>query len=366
MHRVADGPEAGRHSGNVPVDRRDPVEHSLDLNPASLPCAAGPVSAAIPLQLPSIDTPWRYSGVSGWAALRGLAGLHRLRAGSAGCYSAPVHISPRLAGRWRALFDVPARAAASVPLLHSQSVGALMYTRLFADLGINLRHLLHLQHRTVHDGGVDACARARVQQLTCAVQRVLRLGEDRVLVAVQTQARTPDGRLLYTVEDGFLVKELPSTDLTGLPSDRALLRELLGLRRRLPRLSATDGKGHVAAMVVHADMGLDYGRISGDMNPMHTSRLGAWLLGLKRPLLQGLGLRNLVVRHLVELGVPIGRLSLTFASPAHLGQQLLLLVQDEAFEVHDAKGRLVAFGQCAAAGLPNPAQPQPQLQPQPA
>ena len=302
------------------------------------------------LALPSVSEPWRYALAYGRLALASLVGPHRLRPQGSQTYHAPVHISPRLANRWRALFDVPARAAATVPLLTNQSVGTLLYSQLFADLGLNLRHLLHLQHRTVHHASVADCAKARKQQLRCRVQRVRRVGEDRVLVDVQTQVLAADGTLLSLVEDGFLVRGLPSADLAPLASDRALLRDVLGLRRRLPRLSTGDGQARVSAMDVPRGMGLDYGRISGDMNPVHTSRVGAWFFGLKRPFLQGLALRNLVVRHLAELGASVEQLSLTFASPAYLGQTLLLVVDSGALEVHDAKGRLVAFGACGRGG----------------
>ena len=129
------------------------------------------------LALPSVSEPWRYALAYGRLTLASLIGPHRLRLQGPRTYHAPVHISPRLANRWRALFDVPARAAATVPLLSNQSVGTLLYSQLFADLGINLRHLLHLHHRTVHHASVAACAKARAQQLRCRVQRVLRLGE---------------------------------------------------------------------------------------------------------------------------------------------------------------------------------------------
>jgi len=55
------------------------------------------------------------------------------------------------------------------------------------------------------------------------------------------------------------------------------------------------------------------------------------------------------VRHLAELGAPVDRLQLTFAAPAPLGQRLLLVVDGGEVEVHDAQGRLVAFGSVAAA-----------------
>ena len=300
------------------------------------------------LSLPSVDAPWRYARAYAGAVLSSLWGRRPLCLDAAGSWSAPVNISAQLANRWRALFDVPARAAATVPLLANQSVGTLLYAQIFADLGLNLRDLLHLQHRSIHHAGVAAFARAREQRLTCTVPRVLRLGEDRVLVEVRTVISGTDGQLLAVVEDGFLVRNLPPARLAGLPSDRLLLRELLGLSRRTPRLSTTQGDARVAEMPVPRAMGLAYGRISGDMNPVHCCRLGAWLFGLKRPFLQGLALRHLVLRHLAELGLPLDRLNLTFASPAYLGQSLLLVALGEDIEVHDAQGRLVAFGRSAA------------------
>lgn len=312
----------------------------------TMPASAGTAHRAPPvtMALPSVDTPWAYAWAYGRAAVANLLGAHRLFADAALPRRAPVQISPRLAHRWRALFDVPARASTRVPLLSNQSVGTLLYAQLFADLGLNMRHLLHLQHRTTHHAGIEAFSRSRDQRLDCHVRRVLRLGEDRVLVEVQTLVIDAGGQLLTQIEDGFVVNRLPAADLAGLPSDRQLLRELLGLRRRLPRLSTTEGQALVSEMRVPHGMGLAYGRVSGDMNPVHCCRLGAWLFGLKRPFLQGLALRNLVMRHLVELGAPVDGLQLTFAAPAVLGQTLLLVVDGTDFEVHDARGRLVAFG----------------------
>ena len=148
------------------------------------------------LSLPSVSEPWRYALAYGRLALGSLIGPHRLRPQGLRAYHAPVHITPRLANRWRALFDVPSRATATVPLLANQSVGTLLHSQLFADLGINLRHLMHLHHRTVHHASVADCATARQQQLRCRVQRLRRVGEDRVLVDVQTQVLAPDSGVI--------------------------------------------------------------------------------------------------------------------------------------------------------------------------
>ena len=331
------------------------VDHSLTLPlPSATADAGAPAEPPhgddfVQLNLPSVDQPWNYAWAFVRTAVTGWRGSHRLHSRAPQHYRASVQVSPRLERRWRALFDVPARACKRVPLLTNQSVSTLMVSQLFADLGINLRQLSHVQHRTAHHADVATCARACSQELQCHVKRILRLGEDRVLVEVQIQVRDTRGQLLSQVDDGFVVGGLPPCDLAGLPSDRNLLRELLGLRRRLPRLSVSEGDALVSEMPVQGSMGRAYGRLSGDVNPVHMGCLGAWLFGLKRPLLQGLALRNLVVRHLVELGAPVERLRLTLAAPAVLGQSLLLVLSGHEFEVQDAQGRLVAFGTNAAA-----------------
>ncbi len=324
------------------------LEHSLALSGAAVHAAAPAAPPAAPayqhLQLPSVDAPWRYAWAYGRAAWASLLGPHRLRAGATDHYSAPMQVSLRLAHRWRALFDVPARAAPRVPLLSNECVATLMQARLLADLGPNLRHVVHVRHRTVHHAGVEVNTRSRDQRLSCHVQRVLRVGEDRAMVEMRTVVHDAQGQLLSEVDDGFLIDQLPPEQLAGLPSDTVLMRELLGLRRRLPRLSTLIGEARLSEMSVPASMGRRYGRIAGNLNPVHCCRLGAWLMGVQRPCLQALALRNLVVRHLAELGVALDRLALTFAAPTLLGQTLMLVVDGDEIEVHDAKGHLVAFG----------------------
>jgi hypothetical protein len=64
--------------------------------------------------------------------------------------------------------------------------------------------------------------------------------------------------------------------------------------------------------------------------------------------LQGLALRNLAMCHLAAMGVPLDRVSLTFANPALLGTLLTLVVQGHRFELQDERHRLVAFGEANA------------------
>ena len=303
--------------------------------------------AALPLVLPGADQGWRHAACYWMAALGGLLTPHRLRPERARRYGAPVTISDALVARWHRLFGID--GSAGVPLLYNQSVGTLLYMAVFADLGLNVRHLLHLQHRTVHHAGVAACAAARQQRLVCGLRRALRLGEDRALVELETQILDAGGAPLATVVDAFMVRRLPAADVRALPSDRHVTRELIGLRRRRAQVDPASGDAWRRPLPIGRHLGRAYGQVSGDRNPVHTTAFGAWLFGLPRPFLQGLGLRSLVVRELALDGTPIDRLEMTFASPAYLGQMLGLVVDGDRFEEEDAAGTLVAFGRAGAA-----------------
>lgn len=306
----------------------------------------GSAAEPVALALPSVEQGWRYAARYWAATLGNLLRPHRLRPERARRYSATVAISDVLAARWHRLFGID--GASGVPMLYNQSVGTLLYTAVFADLGINFRHLLHVQHRTVHHAGAAACAAARQQRLVCGLKRALRLGEDRALVELETQILGADGALLATVVDAFMVRQLPAGDMRHLPSDRAVTRDLVGLRRRRSQVDGGSGSAWRRPLPLDRHLGCAYGDVSGDRNPVHTTALGARLFGVPRPFLQGLGLRSLVVRELALDGAAIDRLEMSFASPAYLGQMLGLVVDGTTFEVQDAAGTLIAFGTVGA------------------
>jgi hypothetical protein len=306
--------------------------------PAARPCTA--------LRLPNTGA---RQALAYWCSLPPLmAGRQRLRPQQAGRYGTTVQFDEPLLRRWHALLGPGGSAACGLPLLYGQGAGTLLYLRLFADLGLQLRHLLHLQHRVQHPLGAAALAAARQQRLQVGLHRVLRLAEDRALVDLQTEVLDSNGQALALVQDSFLVRGLPAADLQGLPGSRQAMRELLGLRRRQPRLLHVDTPRQVVPLALRADLGRRFGQVSGDRNPVHTSAWGAWLFGFSRPFLQGLGLRSLVVKELAAMDAPLAQFDICFANPAELGQTLQLCVQGRQWEVVAGLGRpqqqLVAFG----------------------
>jgi hypothetical protein len=299
------------------------------------------------LQLPGADRPLAYAAHYWAATLGNLVRPHHLAAATRCDYAAAVTITPQHRRDWLRLFN----AAPGCPLLCNQSVGTLLYTRLFRDLGLNFRHLLHVQHSTEHVADAEELAAAGQQQLLCELQGVSRLGdpkEGKALVSLRTRIHAgaeAGGALLAVVTDRFMIRKVPQQDWQQLPpADRHQLRELLGLRRRVNEIVPGGPRVRRVAVALPADQGRRYAAVSGDHNPVHTTPLAARLFGQPRAFVQGLALRNAVMRELHRAGAPLQRLEMTFAAPAWLGQTLTWLQQGERWELLDQSGKLVAFG----------------------
>lgn len=300
-----------------------------------------------PLDLPSVDDDTRYA-IHYWRALlRSLSGGHAVRQLRAGHYSCRFEPSARQRERWLALFgDRDGAWPADCPLLLGQSVNRLLYARLFADLGINLRHLLHLKHASAHPLGPAALGAARAQTLSCALKRCVYMGGQRVLVQLETRIDDDAGRCLAVVEDGFLVRQAPIHDVAAAQHDRSLLRELLDLRRRPPELDPGVPGAQVVPMPIAADAGRRFARVSGDLSWLHAGGLAARWLGLPRAGVQGMYLRHRALCAFAAAGWPVARLQMTFASPAYPGDTLQLVRHGHRFEITEGQRRVVAYGQC--------------------
>lgn len=307
------------------------------------------------VNLPCVSDGLRYAREYWSTTIRNLTTTHRLQTARVKSYAAPVHISPALRAKWHTLFGsvtADGQPDTAVPYLYNQSVGTLLYTRIFRDLGINFRHLLHLQHQTTHYAKVLDWIAADDQELHASLQEAWRLGDGKAMIALRIAIHRPreqGGELLGTVNDRFMIRAVPANDLAALTSGRSLIRSIAGLRKREPQLDVSAPGTQVVPIAIAANMGRRFGAVSGDFNPVHTTKLAAKLFGMKRPFLQGLGLRNAMLRELVRAGFPLTRFQMSFANPAYLGQTLQFVMQDHAFEVIDEQRHVIAFGSAAEA-----------------
>jgi len=296
------------------------------------------------LREPSVDDRTGY--LLAWAALalKNLLSPHRLRVDRAQPLASLVWLTPAQTGNWRALFGCLGRPGA--PLLCTQATSTLQVLRLFNQLGVDQRQVLQLSHRVHHPAGPAALGTAGVRVLRAALQGAWRVGAGKAVVVLRSAVHDPHGSVIAAVEDEFIVRRLPPSDLALLPENPALIAELLRQARRRAQLHEDTPGAAVAALHLAPQLERDFAALSGQFSPLHRSRLGALVAGYARPFAQGAALRNLVVARLHEMGLPLARLSIHFAAPAYLGQTLRLVVNSGRYELTEAGGTLVAWGEC--------------------
>lgn len=303
---------------------------------------------APPLRLPSTEQGLRYALAYWSATLRSLCGGHRVQPGNAQRYRTRLHLSSALLQRWHDLFaDGRGAVPKGCPLLVSQSVGTLLVARLFADLGVNLRHVLHLSHAISHPLGTAPALAATRLLLSCRLLHCVRMGADSVLLVVQTRVGDENaGRCVAVAEDGFLVRCVPTHDVAAAEADRTAMRSVLTGRRRGCAIDPEAPGAMHAHIPIAPDAAQRYGRVAGDLNPVRGGGLLGWVMGAGTPVVQGMYLRNRVVRELAAWGCALDRLTITFKNPVQVGQTLLLARLDDRFEVSTQSGVLVALGEC--------------------
>lgn len=301
----------------------------------------------VTLALPSVENTWRYAAHYWRGTIRNLLIKHRLQSVDVPCYATDFHLSPALQERWQTFFgdtQPSVESSSETPYLFSQSVGTLLYTKIFSDLKFNFRHLLHVKHRTEHPAGASAYVRARRQRVACSLIRVLPMPRNRVLVTLEARITNADQQLIGRVEDSFLIRNIKPEDAAKIPPMASDRDELVGLRRRMAKLKPDTDSHSNDDIQIGSSMASGFGNVSGDMNPVHTSMLGARLFGFKKPFLQGLCVRNLVTHWLTNKGVPVDRIEMTFTNPAYVQQCVSLREHNGHYEVVSEKGRLIAFG----------------------
>ncbi len=154
-----------------------------------------------------------------------------------------------------------------------------------------------------------------------------------------------DGFRIRTYRDYFVILNLENEYVEALRAAKRYghtdAAEFHGLAGREARLSVPD---HRITIEVPEDMGFRYGKVSGDLNLIHTTHLAAKLFGHPRPFVQGLCTANYVLRHLTQAYGPPQGLRITFAKRVFVGQTVELRCNEKEFEVTDAQGELLAFG----------------------
>jgi len=245
--------------------------------------------------------------------------------------------------RWLRLFETSELA---IPFTYDTTVRTMGLMRIVGDVGVNFKNLLHLKVEMGMAPGSRMDPERKYRTVT-QIEDIIALRDDRVALVCASRIYDETGFRIRTYRDFFLIFNLEPQYVEALRAAKGYghldLEEFHGLANRQPRLTDTD-LGHRVQIDVPEDLGLRYGKVSGDLNLVHTTRLAAKIFGHPRPFIQGLCTANHVLRHLTPVYGPPEGFRITFAKRVFVGQRIELRHLQGQFEVCDARGALLAFG----------------------
>lgn len=244
---------------------------------------------------------------------------------------------------WRTFFRCPEEMTPAFTYFTNENSRLLF--RLLGEFGLNFRHLLLVQHDLVAGSGPGDLIPEAHYTLEVTVEELRVWPRQRVTFACRCVVRRAGHETpVFETSDRFLVKEVPGRDCEAL-ARRGDGPCGAGKEPPAPRLDPTSPSVREQRLRIPENAGIGFGLLSGDLNLVHAHVGLARLFGHRRPFAQGRYTSNRVVAALARLGGRSpSRLSIRFCRPLFLGQDARLRHSEEAFEVLDAHGSLVAAG----------------------
>jgi acyl dehydratase len=250
---------------------------------------------------------------------------------------------------WFDLFHVKGTEH-QTPFTYFTTSGTMVLMQLVGELGINFKNLRHLKSEITYNakGVIPACE--TTYSLQAELDDIVQLREDRVMIITKTMVYDDAMFLVNTNKDFFIILNLEPEYLQVLKSlknfGRHDSREFQHLSHKETVIAyCPDDIEHRFSIDVPEDMGFQYGKISGDLNMVHTTRMAAKLFGHPKPFIQGLCTANYVLKSLIACGQgPLLNFTITFSQPAFVGETIDIFCSNTAFEVCDSEKKVLAFG----------------------
>ncbi|MGO9602043.1 MAG: cyclic nucleotide-binding domain-containing protein [Candidatus Binataceae bacterium] len=225
-------------------------------------------------------------------------------------YETTFTLSPEEHGRWFQLFE---GSEPATPFTFHTTVGTMALMRVVGDVGVNFKNLMHLKCEMGMATG-HPMEPGRTYRLAGQIEDIIALRDDRVAVVCASRVYDETGFRVRTGRDFFVILNLEPEYVEGLRAAKRYghidAAEFQALASREAQLNNAARR---ISIEVPEDMGLRYGKVSGDLNPVHTTRVAAKILGHPRPFVQGLCTANYILQHLTPVYGPPEGLRVTFA-----------------------------------------------------
>lgn len=225
------------------------------------------------------------------------------------------------------------------PFTFSAPAGVWALMQVLKEIGISFSRIMHMSSRLLM---LNKEGFKRNQHYSTYVHY---LGarphsSKAVLIRFQSQVKDVTGRDIMTLEDELYVAGLDeafvsSLSLEAQPIEKRPSRSQLSNNPMADKIPLEIGR----------NMGQKYGKLSGDLNPLHISSIGARLFGHKRSFVQGLCTLNVILARMGEHWKgSVRSMDIQFIRPVEQPSKPTLICTLDQFELVDKEGKLLVSG----------------------
>lgn len=238
---------------------------------------------------------------------------------------------------WQALLDYQQNIPQPFTLSAPAGVWALM--QVLEDIGICFSRIMHM-NSAVQMMSSDGFKANQHYSTIVSYLGAKAYSKTAVLIRFQSVIKDVKGSDIMTVEDELYVAGLDQHYVAKLtlPEDSII-------RRATRPLLLDNAMADQLTLTIKRTTGAKYGKLSGDLNPLHISSIGAKLFGHKQAFVQGLCVLNMVVARLgSHWGKSVQKLKIDFIRPVVQPSKLRLLCTLDRFELIDTHDTLLTAG----------------------
>ena len=248
---------------------------------------------------------------------------------------------------WYRLFDEP-REVAHIPFCYYSRLYELFFLQYMDAMKFNYKNIRHLYHERelFDDAGMVA---DRKYSVLFRIADISVLPKNRAVFATEVHVKDESARTILLQRDYIFLKNISGKNISMLEAAKQFRQQIpvagfIGLSQKESVLKAQDSVRSMT-VAIPIGMGVKYGHLSGDLNPLHTGRILSRLFGINRPFIQGGCIIHMLMKiFYADLGEHLGNYHATFCRPVYEDQTCRLLYDESCFELLDCQNKLLVSG----------------------
>lgn len=272
-----------------------------------------------------------------YKSILGLAKKQQISTGVNKIYKVGFNINEEEYQKWQQTFQKQSNEINFSFYLKSSTALFMKFTK---DLGVNYKNVLHLRNELEYKKQGHLFLPGKYKNAAW-VSTIFPAGKSNLIIKFSSKVQNEENQLILKNVDCFMIRNVDEQTMAEI---KAAATTKVNYRRWLIPTKIEENQSETAEITVPADMGIQYGKVSGDMNMVHTTPFFVKLFGFKKPFIQGLCTANYVLSN-SPFEDNFTDFSINFSKPVYTDSTIKIIYGESSYKVVNEKDEIVAHGE---------------------